>query len=75
MTATKTTQLKTKSRAGLTDKHTTELGETELDGISGGPARRTEDFGDFIGNYNVKDGPKLPDPEQWDPGEYSPSSN
>ncbi len=54
MTRKKIMNRKDKGRASLTDKGTTELSEPELDSISGGPTRRTEDFGDFIGNYNFK---------------------
>lgn len=31
-----------------------ELTDEQLDEVAGGPARRTEDFGDPIGNYNFK---------------------
>ena len=36
------------------DAEPTELNEDALEDISGGPTRRTEDFGDHIGNYNFK---------------------
>ena len=45
---------KNKSGAELPDKGTAELNETDLESISGGPARRSESFGDPIGNYNFK---------------------
>ena len=54
MNRKKSVKRKDQSQVKLTDKGAAELNETELDSVSGGPARRSESFGNPIGNYNFK---------------------